>query len=38
MIDHAKEIIVKNEATRFEVRVQHLDCEDDAAKLEAGLL
>ena len=37
MIDHAKEIIVKNEATRFEVRVQHLDCEDDAAKLEAGL-
>lgn len=27
----------KHAATRFEVRVQHLDCENEAAKIEAGL-
>lgn len=28
---------MSNAATRFEVRVQHLDCENEAAKIEAGL-
>jgi len=28
---------MSNGATRFEVRVQHLDCENEAAKIEAGL-